>query len=415
MPSPPVLPKLVVAMMVAWMATPCNADSWNIPSETTVTSSNGTWRLVIVPRPLSSQLAYFEDKSEGSSGTGDKQADAGSASARMQQFVQGRWKEVWKGPLLNDVAPVDALVSDEGRVITFDNWHSMGYGDDTIVVYDPAGRVACQRGLDDLLPIVYVDHLPRSVSSRRWRGEVSLDPDSRHARVPVALPFVRLDTEEDAPTRTADDMVTLGIDLQTCAIDPPEHDAWKKAFARALVAQEQSRAQAARDRDIFRNPLVAPVVDDPADWLRYLARALERITESADAHLEGDDIVWLDDATSIHLAERLSEACDRSRAVIVGATSSHVLLEVTAKASADIPDGGLASMPLLVVADAPTFASAEQLLGHTGARIVHVDPSVPVPQSATNLAWFASMEAERASERDERLRRAPKSRWWADE
>ncbi len=415
MPLPTILRKLVVAMMVAWMTTPCSADSWNIPSEATFTSANGTWRLVIAPRPLSSQLAYFENKSKRRSETGGKQADGGSASARMQQFVHGRWKEVWKGPLLNDVAPVDALVSDDGRAITFDNWHSMGYGDDTIVVYDPAGRVACQWGLDDLLPIVYVDHLPRSVSSRRWRGEVSLDPDSRHARVPVALPFVRPDTEEDAPTRTGDDTVTLGIDLYTCAIDPPEHDAWKRAFARALVAQEQSRAEAVRDTDIFRNPLVAPVVDDSAAWRRYLARVLERITESAGAHLEGDDIVWLDDATSIDLEDRLSEACGRSRAVIVGATSSHVLLEVTAKASADIPKGGLASMPLLVVADAPTFASAERLLGHTGARIIHVDPSVPIPQSAKNLAWFASMEAERASEREERLSRALKPRWWEDE
>jgi hypothetical protein len=40
------------------------------------------------------------------------------------------------------VAPVSALVSEDGAyLITFDNWHSMGYGDDVVVLYRTDGTL----------------------------------------------------------------------------------------------------------------------------------------------------------------------------------------------------------------------------------------------------------------------------------
>ena len=40
-------------------------------------------------------------------------------------------------PLVNEVSPVTALVSDSGNTITFDNWHSVGYGDDGWLSTEP--------------------------------------------------------------------------------------------------------------------------------------------------------------------------------------------------------------------------------------------------------------------------------------
>ena len=46
---------------------------------------------------------------------------------------KGKLKKLWAIPLVNEVSPVDALVSDkDDYVITFDNWHSVGYGDDAV-------------------------------------------------------------------------------------------------------------------------------------------------------------------------------------------------------------------------------------------------------------------------------------------
>lgn len=40
------------------------ADSWSLPTQQTYVSANGAYRLTVLPRDLSSQLAYFEDEVE---------------------------------------------------------------------------------------------------------------------------------------------------------------------------------------------------------------------------------------------------------------------------------------------------------------------------------------------------------------
>eukprot|EP01035_Chromulina_nebulosa_P009054 gene9054-12233_t len=63
----------------------------------------------------------------------------------------GHWSTVWRKPLVNDVSPVSALVAnDGGHVVTFDNWHSMGFGDDAVVIYGPDGAVVRAMALPPL-------------------------------------------------------------------------------------------------------------------------------------------------------------------------------------------------------------------------------------------------------------------------
>lgn len=95
---------------------------------------------------------------------------------------------VWQGPLVNDVAPVNALVSATGQVVTFDNWHSAGFGEDAVVIYDVRGKVVRAMGLGDFLPSVYVEALPRSVSSIHWSGGHDLSGDGRELVLRVVIP-----------------------------------------------------------------------------------------------------------------------------------------------------------------------------------------------------------------------------------
>jgi hypothetical protein len=70
--------------------------------------------------------------------------------------------------LPNPVSPVSALVSDEGFVITFDNWHNLGAGK-VVAIHGPDGRRVRSYELTELYPPARLGRIPQSVSSRPWR------------------------------------------------------------------------------------------------------------------------------------------------------------------------------------------------------------------------------------------------------
>lgn len=96
----------------------------------------------------------------------------GFAGARLGDHARanltGPGGESWSYDLLNPIAPVDAYLLDDGRLLTFDNWHSMGYGE-VVVLYESTGEVIWQLELEDLLDEDLLYRVPTSVSSRWWR------------------------------------------------------------------------------------------------------------------------------------------------------------------------------------------------------------------------------------------------------
>lgn len=133
---------------------PARADEWASPQEMALSSRNGLYNVRILP---------------GNS-TGDK---IGFAVAGKGEYARA----VLKGPeirgeltfpLLNPVAPVEAVLLDDGSVITFDNWHNIGYGK-VMVLYDRAGQVRWSHELESLLSADVRRRIPQSVSSRWWR------------------------------------------------------------------------------------------------------------------------------------------------------------------------------------------------------------------------------------------------------
>lgn len=76
---------------------------------------------------------------------------------------------VWKKNLINQIAPVSAFVSNYGRyTVTFDNWHSMGYGVDVMVYYDYQGNLVKRHMLEDISPFP-INTYSTSVSCIWWR------------------------------------------------------------------------------------------------------------------------------------------------------------------------------------------------------------------------------------------------------
>lgn len=175
--------KLTLFLIVIFaLAASANADTWALPQEQTVCSENDKFCIKIVPKKLESQLSYFKDKVDGRNDAGaDKKIEENYCKGVFYaRDAGGRLHEKWKIKLVNEVSPVTILVSNDGDyVVTFDNWHGVGYGEEVVVIYDASkGDLIRKMGLSDFLTENDIASLPMSVSSIWWGGKHRIDDDN---------------------------------------------------------------------------------------------------------------------------------------------------------------------------------------------------------------------------------------------
>lgn len=261
---------LALCLCLTLMPGLVHADSWIPPSPEAVIASDGKTRATITPRQIDDSLAYFTDKVEGADKAGQREGGPQQATARVERkTARGQWQTVWQGPLVNDVAPVEALLSPGGRyLVTLDNWHFLGYGDDVIVIYGERGQRLHQLALRQILPSEYVAALPRTASSRHWRGEPTLSPDGAVLRIPLRVPSRDFDDRSTVPMdiRLADAQVTL-----------PSGPAWEQALQAAKLEIDRQRAQYDRLQERHSAPLTAPTDVALEAWNRYAYEVMYRL------------------------------------------------------------------------------------------------------------------------------------------
>ncbi len=143
---------LCVGMSAAW------ADSWASPTTQEYRSSNDKYVARVVPawaerRDLAPTVTVFEDNTEAG-------------------------QQRWTATLSNNVSPVEAIVSDDGKfVVTLDNWHRVGYGEDVVAFYGKGGQIK-KYSLEAITGDIaeglgagrFYQRFDHSVSSRWWRG-----------------------------------------------------------------------------------------------------------------------------------------------------------------------------------------------------------------------------------------------------
>jgi hypothetical protein len=226
------------------------ADSWRPPTTEITTSANGRFRVTVVPRSKSDP----------------------SPIARVERQVGAdQWQMVWQKPLVNDIAPTEVLLADDGSyLVTFDNWHSIGYGDDVVVIYDRHGNLVRKLSLEQILPKDYALHLPRTVSSRHWgRGHRLVDADTH-----VELQVVEPGWDEDPdPKRNP-----LRIRLADGVVLKPGGKAWSSAVAKATELERKRAAAWKKLRQVRTAPLLAPTSNDIATWRTYMFEIRDRIS-----------------------------------------------------------------------------------------------------------------------------------------
>jgi hypothetical protein len=201
------------------------ADSWSLPKKEKYYSANKKYYLEVTPKKLESQLKYFEDKVEGRENAGalkEIKNNRARGAFYARSAVIGYSKKS-QFPLLNEVSPVSALVSNNGAYfVTFDNWHSVGYGDNVVVIYQSNGDLIKKFALDELLTKSDIETLPRSVSSIHWEGEHYIDEARGLLVLRVVAPGKR--SWEDGAT-----FHELKIELATGRTLEPKRDLFSTA------------------------------------------------------------------------------------------------------------------------------------------------------------------------------------------
>jgi Gram-negative bacterial TonB protein C-terminal len=169
---------LLTLLIVIGLSTVTNADTWSLPTPEKYCSENKKYCLKVEPKKLDSQLSYFQDKV-------DSKDDAGSDKKVKENYCKGvffnKRKKLWNIRLDNEVSPVSAIVSNDGDyVVTFDNWHGTGYGDNVVVIYNASnGNLIKKLGLTDFLTESDVAGLTHSVSSIWWSGVHMFDYEKK--------------------------------------------------------------------------------------------------------------------------------------------------------------------------------------------------------------------------------------------
>ena len=147
---------LVVALVLAPVG--MRADDWPAPQTRNVFSSDGGHFVRIVPGSSWGDVVGFQGAATGEYARGLFYALQADRSYRLVADVA----------LVNPVAPVDALVTTSGELVTFDNWHNFGFGA-VIAIYDPEGALRASYALEELYGEERLSDVPQSVSSRWWR------------------------------------------------------------------------------------------------------------------------------------------------------------------------------------------------------------------------------------------------------
>lgn len=126
------------------------ADSWQMPSEMASASPNAKFVARLTPAEINSGK-----KSTVSMFTFD-----GVSYINSSEFL-----------VANERSPVFIVVTDEGDLFTFDNWGSLGFGDNVVAVYSANGELKKSYTLKALYSSDNFEKISknRSVSSIHWQ------------------------------------------------------------------------------------------------------------------------------------------------------------------------------------------------------------------------------------------------------
>jgi hypothetical protein len=375
---------ILAALFLVGLARLASADSWFPPKTTVYSSASGDMRLTVTPRAIASPLAYFQDKLKDKEPAGQQDDGATRSMGRLERrSKEGGWEFVWDKPLVNEVAPVTALVPDSGQyVVTFDNWHSVGFGV-VVAIYGETGLPMKLFVLSDFLPADYIEALQHTVSSRLWSGKNRLSDDGSR----IVLEIIEPSEQQSLPPKN---FVDLLMDPRTGTVVPADEAAWRKAQQVATrVAIAKASAEAALKAERIA-PLLAPRSARDSDWSGYLFEAFFRadpnwrdvFPEAAVLSTPGAEGYQ---ASLDQLRGVLSLGHNGSSVLMFGSPSEENLVPTLEDEVARLPTGSLKDVKVYVTVGDRNSDRLSAAFARAGALFVQLDPAKPIPQRKERL------------------------------
>lgn len=179
---------IVLAALSSALMLPLMADTWSSPDKRTVISANRQYAFTIIPSRSRTDtckgILYSLHKFSSEELTKllrdtlpahiRSREDWGILYSYSNEHLDER-RATWNKPLKNEQSPVDAIVTNSGQVVTFDDWHSVGYGPNVIVVYDTTGEVVYRDSLEGIVSSETILCFTHSISSIWWRKSFWLE------------------------------------------------------------------------------------------------------------------------------------------------------------------------------------------------------------------------------------------------
>lgn len=387
---------LGIAALLLLASPAVHADSWLPPRQHQVVSADGRARVTVTPRPLAGALPYFRDKVDGKEPAGQQEGSGQATPVAMleRQDAEGRWQVAWQGPLVNDVAPVGVLVAGSGRLVTFDNWHSMGYGDDVVVIYDERGKLVRKLALADFLPAGYIASLPRSVSSLYWSAAQALVDAEQTLELQLLAPGTEFEDNDQSTT------VPLRIGMADGQPLARQDARWTQALERVAVLEAERRVRWEALRARRAAPLAAPQGSDTQAWRDYMVELRERLNQALDAAHAGAVLPARGKGKYPDSADAIARMIGSADGDGPGYGITHLLFvsprpDALARLLADtlreLEPGSLAGVHVSIVGSAAHADTLQPLAARTGASIHLIDQATPYPgqQLPDEMpAWF---------------------------
>jgi hypothetical protein len=157
-----------VALICSSLAS-AHADDWAAPQVREVFSTSRDHFVRVTPGTSWGDTTGFAGAAKGAYATAEF----------FHRGSDGSYRPIARTTLLNPVAPVEFFVSNDGRLVTLDNWHNRGYGT-AVAVYAANGTVVKAYTLADIFTAQEIEAFPHSVSSIHWhKGPAYINKDER--------------------------------------------------------------------------------------------------------------------------------------------------------------------------------------------------------------------------------------------
>ena len=161
---------ILILIVVLGLTVDLYGDTWRNPEITDYYSENGLYMLRVFPTEIPENYSKWKvAKTKKKEKFSAQDSTIIKCHAILFKTSDSDTTIIWKKKLINQISPVVAIVANDGNsIVTFDNWHSNGYGMDVMVAYDKTGGLIKRFKLEDFSPIP-INEFEMSISSLWWR------------------------------------------------------------------------------------------------------------------------------------------------------------------------------------------------------------------------------------------------------